>query len=264
MRYAGQGGMYIWNRPGLEGWHGPTTLTMRPKPDVMLNQFEWNESKLTPRLATLVNNFADAVIKSQQSAQPIVKIRLVGHTDDTGDEKYNRGLGDRRAAAVERVLRARLKSLPAVQIVVTASPGELEPQVENDSKEHRAQNRRVEVFVTTAAAPPPPTVRQPPGPNLWDFSKLKLPPEPIIKTTPSTIGPNIPPGPARGRSVAQWLDEVLSPLPGWLARRIRDAVLNGACAALEMALAQAGARLTDKQKEDLRKECLDAANRKVK
>jgi hypothetical protein len=41
-------------------------------------------------------------------------------------------------------------------------------------------------------------------------------------------------------------------------------VLNGACAALEMALSQAGARLTDQQKEDLRKECLDAANRKVK
>jgi len=253
--------MYIWERPGLGEWQG-VTLAMRAKPDVQLDQFVVNQATLTPRLATMVSNFADAVIKSQQSTQPVRKIRLVGHTDNTGEETYNRGLGTRRAATVERVLRDRLKAFPAVQLVVGNSPGELEPTVENDSNVNRARNRRVEVFVTKAPAPPAPP--PPAGPNLFDFSKLKLPPDPIIKTTPSPFPPNIPPAPARGRSPSEWLDQVLSPLPGWLARRIRNAVLNGACAALELALAQAVGRLSEKEKEDLRKECLETANRKVK
>jgi hypothetical protein len=251
--------MYIWSRPGLGGWQG-VTLAMRPKPDVMLDQFILNKATLTPRLATMVNTFADAVIKSQQSSQPIQKIRLVGHTDNSGEDQHNQGLGQRRAGTVEAMLRARLKALPGVQIV-SSSKGEIEPRVENDSPDHRAHNRRVEVFVTTA--PPPPPAKQPSGANLWDWRGLKPPEKSIIETTPSPYWQQPPPAKPRGRSVSQWLDEVLAPLPGWLARRIRDAVLKGSCAALELALSQAVGKLSGKEQEDLRKECLEAANRKV-
>jgi hypothetical protein len=74
----------------------------------------------------------------------------------------------------------------------------------------------------------------------------------------------IPQSQVRGKSVSQWLDEVLAPLPQWLARRIRNAVISGSCYGLEVLLTQAGGRLGDRQKEELRKQCEDAAKKLIR
>ena len=66
------------------------------------------------------------------TAQPIGVVRVVGHTDWTGTEKHNIGLGNRRAEAVRDELQLQLKDvLHRVLIEVDASPGKSKPIGDN-------------------------------------------------------------------------------------------------------------------------------------
>ncbi|MEM7744866.1 MAG: OmpA family protein [Pseudomonadota bacterium] len=90
---------------------------------------------------------ARAALDSQAmwlTANPDVRMTIVGHTDLVGSERYNSGLGLRRAQVAlnylvrSGVARSRLEAL--------ASRGELDPLVQTDARERR--NRRT---VTTVA-----------------------------------------------------------------------------------------------------------------
>lgn len=74
-----------------------------------------------------------------------VYLEIQGHTDATGGEQYNELLGERRAEAVRRYLN-REHGLPLVRMS-TISYGESLPVVPNDTRDGRAQNRRVVVVV---------------------------------------------------------------------------------------------------------------------
>jgi hypothetical protein len=207
----------------------------------------------------MINNLATSVIQSLNSPGPIEVIRLFGHTDNTGNEKHNVGLGDRRARAVAAALQDKLKGfLGRVKIVVEPSPGENEPRADNRTGEGRARNRRVEVFITTGVTIPP--IKKP-----VVLTVPQLPPGSIIETRPDPIfTTKIPPAP-RPRSLQDWLDEQLrSPLSPWIRRRIRDAILTGSCALLEDAFRRAGGTLGEKQKQELSDKCRDVAKRPVR
>ncbi|HYG50838.1 MAG TPA: OmpA family protein, partial [Flavobacteriales bacterium] len=70
-----------------------------------------------------------------------IKIELGGHTDSDGDDAHNLTLSDNRAKAVmnylvsKGVTKERLKA---------KGYGETKPVVPNDTKEHKAMNRRTE------------------------------------------------------------------------------------------------------------------------
>ncbi len=64
-----------------------------------------------------------------------------GHTDSRASEAYNRRLSQNRANAVARVA----KSVGAAVYEVKGF-GESKPRVPNDTPEHMAQNRRVEII----------------------------------------------------------------------------------------------------------------------
>jgi len=238
-----------------------------------LDWFVTDKSTLTDRLKRMVNNLATAVRLSWNSTQPITTIRLVGHTDNTGPEKYNEGLGDRRAEAVKQELYDKLKGLlDRVLIVVEKSPGESKPIADNRTNDGRGRNRRVEVFITTGAkpsSPPPPPPPPPPGGKI-DMRKAaeeaarRVEEEAERRRQQQRYNRPIPSQPPRGKSLSQWLDETLSPLPGWLGHRIRDAVIKGSCYGLEVLLTQAGGRLGDQQKEELRKQCEEAAKKPIR
>lgn len=76
------------------------------------------------------------------TANPRIRVRLEGHTDERGTREYNIGLGERRAQAVRRAM--------ALQGVAdgnlsTVSYGEEQPAVTGSDESSLARNRRVEL-----------------------------------------------------------------------------------------------------------------------
>lgn len=69
-----------------------------------------------------------------------------GHTDATGTAEYNQWLSEKRAESVKKYAVER--GLNADR-VVTYGHGQTKPIAENNTKEGRQQNRRVEVTIVT-------------------------------------------------------------------------------------------------------------------
>jgi peptidoglycan-associated lipoprotein len=88
-------------------------------------------------LDTMVNN-----LKADKKA---VWVEIEGHTDNTGDKKYNEQLGLMRAEAVKRYLYEK-HQVPLHKINVI-SYGEEKPVAPNNTRDGRAQNRRVVIKV---------------------------------------------------------------------------------------------------------------------
>ena len=71
-----------------------------------------------------------------------LKVEVGGHTDNVGKPDYNLQLSDRRAAAVKDWLVAH--GIAAARLT-SHGYGDTQPLVKNDTEEHRAENRRVEL-----------------------------------------------------------------------------------------------------------------------
>lgn len=80
-------------------------------------------------------------------ANPAAKVMLVGHTDAVGGLAANVSLSKRRAESVRAVLISR-HGIPAAQVSADGV-GPLAPRASNLDAAGQAQNRRVEVFVTS-------------------------------------------------------------------------------------------------------------------
>ena len=82
-------------------------------------------------------------------ANPAVRIRVAGHTDERGSDEYNLALGQRRAATVKRYL---MDHGIADARIETISYGEERPVAQGADETAWAQNRRAE-FEITAGGP---------------------------------------------------------------------------------------------------------------
>lgn len=71
-------------------------------------------------------------------------VLVVGHTDSTGDARYNQGLSERRANAARVFL---LGAGLAAERVTAIGRGEEEPIDTNDTEAGRQANRRVEIAI---------------------------------------------------------------------------------------------------------------------
>lgn len=74
----------------------------------------------------------------------VERVRVVGHTDNTGSNEDNEKLSIERAWAVADKLAAMGLNKPLYQV---DGKGELEPVADNSTRTGRAQNRRVEIEV---------------------------------------------------------------------------------------------------------------------
>ena len=83
-------------------------------------------------------------IVSVLKSNPGVRVRVDGHTDSTGAERYNEGLSDRRAKAVAAYLVAAGVDAERIE---SKGWGEQKPAYPNDTKVQRAANRRAEITV---------------------------------------------------------------------------------------------------------------------
>jgi peptidoglycan-associated lipoprotein len=87
-------------------------------------------------------------------ANPMVTLRIIGHTDERGSEEYNLALGQRRAATVKRYLTNQGVSENRIE---TVSFGEERPVAQGHDESAWAQNRRDEFEMTSA----PQTLKRP-------------------------------------------------------------------------------------------------------
>jgi len=75
------------------------------------------------------------------AANPGVRIRVAGHTDNRGSDEYNLALGQRRAAAAKRYLTQHGVDAGRIDII---SYGEERPVAEGEDESAWSQNRRDE------------------------------------------------------------------------------------------------------------------------
>lgn len=75
---------------------------------------------------------------------PNLKVMVGGHTDSSGSEAYNQGLSERRAKSVADWLAANGIAPERLQV---KGYGEMNPKYDNNTREGRKLNRRVEIDV---------------------------------------------------------------------------------------------------------------------
>ena len=84
----------------------------------------------------------DLIELSKQKAQ--LQVKLIGHTDYTGSQRYNLALSEKRVKAVNDYLLSKGQQL---NVTNKEGIGELKPAADNSTIIGRARNRRVEIKV---------------------------------------------------------------------------------------------------------------------
>ena len=100
--------------------------------------FDFDKATIKPQFKPELNKIAAELARS--GARTVI---VVGHTDSVGTDAYNQRLSERRAKAVATYLADA--GVPKANLSVDGR-GEKEPRASNQSKDGRAQNRRVEII----------------------------------------------------------------------------------------------------------------------
>lgn len=103
-------------------------------------KFPTDQDALSPEAEQRLADFA-AKLKEENKN---VYLEIQGYTDATGEDGYNEKLGQRRADAVRKFLS---RQGVALNRMATISYGAEDPVAPNETKEGRAQNRRVVIMV---------------------------------------------------------------------------------------------------------------------
>ncbi|MDQ6964471.1 MAG: OmpA family protein [Mariprofundales bacterium] len=102
--------------------------------------FDLNSATLNPPFRTTLNKVADIL-----NRYPRTSISVIGYTDSTGSEEYNRQLSLRRAQSVAWYLQDHQVSRARIH---TEGRGESNPRASNSDPSGRQLNRRVEIIIT--------------------------------------------------------------------------------------------------------------------
>jgi outer membrane protein OmpA-like peptidoglycan-associated protein len=103
--------------------------------------FDTNRASIQERSFPVLDEVAQ-ILKDNPKVR---KIRIEGHTDDVGNDKYNLRLSQQRAGSVVKYL---LESGISQERLDSLGYGEEKPIVPNDSGPNRQRNRRVEFVIT--------------------------------------------------------------------------------------------------------------------
>jgi type IX secretion system PorP/SprF family membrane protein len=101
--------------------------------------FEFNSADLDEETEVFLENLTNTLLESEH-----LKVRIVGHTDNIGSDKFNLHLSHKRAEAVKRKL---IKMGISADRMITDGKGKNEPLNKNETEEDRARNRRVEILI---------------------------------------------------------------------------------------------------------------------
>lgn len=162
-RYWSSASSKAWVSGSGECWtslHGPDNLppcVSAPKKEkeiidsytinLVNDEFDFDKYLLKPDMKVALDDLARRVKASPGDEM----LTIIGHTDSTGSEQYNYGLGLRRANATKEYL-VNVGKLDPTKIRVE-SKGELQPVASNATEEGRARNRRIEIVAEDFNAP---------------------------------------------------------------------------------------------------------------
>jgi peptidoglycan-associated lipoprotein len=103
--------------------------------------FGFNKAALSDAMKAAIDQFVAKITADPQGSY----IEVAGYTDSTGPADYNMRLGLERANAVRDYLHE--KHMIPMQKISVVSYGEKDPVAPNNTKEGRAQNRRIVIKV---------------------------------------------------------------------------------------------------------------------
>ncbi|WP_445116637.1 OmpA family protein [Acinetobacter sp. WZC-1] len=101
--------------------------------------FGFNEANIAPGQEDKITRLA-----TQLHGYNLNRVKIVGHTDNIGSADYNLKLSRQRAQSVANLFLANGFSSQNVYVI---GKGAEQPILENDTKEHRAANRRVSIVI---------------------------------------------------------------------------------------------------------------------
>lgn len=105
--------------------------------------FATNSSTLSADSEAALKDFA-----TKMADLPLTDITILGHTDNTGTYEVNQKVSQKRADAVKKSLKAN--GIDDARLYALGKSYD-QPVASNDTEEGRAQNRRVEIYVTATA-----------------------------------------------------------------------------------------------------------------
>jgi outer membrane protein OmpA-like peptidoglycan-associated protein len=97
----------------------------------------------TLRINRKSHSILNKIVEEMNSRQEL-RVRIVGHTDSSGDDLYNQILSLNRSNSVAKYLIS--ESLRSSRIELEGR-GSIDPLVSNDSRENRITNRRIELYL---------------------------------------------------------------------------------------------------------------------
>ncbi len=118
---------------------GPPRVVLTPS-SIQINDrvlFEHDSAAILPQSHSLLDEVASVLADNPQ----IEQVQVEGHTDNTGQATYNRGLSNHRAKSVRKYLAS--KGIEHSRMVAKGF-GPDRPVSDNETPEGREKNRRVE------------------------------------------------------------------------------------------------------------------------
>lgn len=150
-------GTYVWSsqmakqKQQMEAATAGTGVQVTQTPDNQLKlevpsdiSFATGSAQLAPGLQPILSRFAVTL-----NENPKTSVRIVGHTDSTGNDAINEPLSVNRAASVRNDLVSQ--GVASDRIAIDGR-GSREPIADNATAEGRARNRRVDIFVAERAS----------------------------------------------------------------------------------------------------------------
>jgi outer membrane protein OmpA-like peptidoglycan-associated protein len=107
--------------------------------------FEYNKAVIQKRSFKLLDDVARVLVAHPE----LERIRVEGHTDDRGNDAYNKKLSQARAESVQKYLIERGVATNRLEAV---GYGEEKPIGDNKTEPGRTQNRRVEFKIIETKA----------------------------------------------------------------------------------------------------------------
>ena len=102
--------------------------------------FDFNKSALKKEAKVQLDKFA-----AEMADMPMTNINVYGHTDNIGSAEANKKVSTQRAQAVAKYLNG--KGINNDRMVAEGLSYDF-PVADNSTEEGRAQNRRVELYIT--------------------------------------------------------------------------------------------------------------------